>query len=379
MAQSKRLVLVGAGHAHLTTLQKLDDFASENFVISLRSYQYYSGMGPGMLAGYYSPGQVRFNVKRMAERRGAKFIEAAVTHVDTEQRLLTLSNGEQLPYDIVSFNIGSEINVESVKLFDNVIPVKPVERLFAARCAIQSYLKSKQLRAVVIGGGAAGIEVAANLLPISSGMPNGIEVTVVTRKEVLASFPQRVRSYTRAKLTRLGIKIVEGVTVKENDDKEIILQNGESIPFDYAFIATGTRPPRLFLDSGLPTGATGGLLVGPNLNCQTAPEVFGGGDCIDFEPRALTKVGVYAVRQNPILLNNLRAALSGQPLRVFSPQKLYHLIINYGDGTGLSFRRPLMLKGKTAFNLKDRIDGKFMRRFQESGESGESVDCGQYQ
>jgi NADH dehydrogenase FAD-containing subunit len=39
------------------------------------------------------------------------------------------------------------------------------------------------------------------------------------------------------------------------------------------------------------------------------PEIFGGGDCISFEKKPLDKVGVYAVRQNPILYTNLLAAL----------------------------------------------------------------------
>ncbi len=51
----------------------------------------------------------------------------------------------------------------------------------------------------------------------------------------------------------------------------------------------------------------------------------------------LDKVGVYAVRQNPILYGNLMAALEGGPMKKFEPQKVYLLIFNLGNGTGILY------------------------------------------
>ena len=63
----------------------------------------------------------------------------------------------------------------------------------------------------------------------------------------------------------------------------------------------------------------GGLLVNKYLQCTAHPEIFGGGRCIYLKDRPLDKVGVYAVRQNPILYQNLMASLEETVLQPFDP------------------------------------------------------------
>jgi NADH dehydrogenase FAD-containing subunit len=113
------------------------------------------------------------------------------------------------------------------------------------------------------------------------------------------------------------------------------------------------------------------------LHSPQYPEIFGGGDCISFQPRPLDRVGVFAVRENPILLENLHAALSNGkvPFRAFKPQKVYLLILNMGNDTGIFNRKSLTFGGKFPFKLKDRIDRKFMKLFRVSGELDDTVDC----
>jgi len=101
------------------------------------------------------------------------------------------------------------------------------------------------------------------------------------------------------------------------------------------------------------------------LQSTAHPEVFGGGDCICFEPRPLAKVGVYAVRQNPVLLQNLQRALGGGELIPFTPQKDYLLAFNMGDGTAVVRWKSLVFDGRIGFALKDYLDRRFMKMFQE--------------
>ena len=145
---------------------------------------------------------------------------------------------------------------------------------------------------------------------------------------------------------------------------ETVLKN------DIIFMAIGVKPSRLFEDSGLPTGRDGGMLVNQYLQCVSRPEIFGGGDCISFEPQPLAKVGVYAVRQNPILLHNLLSTLNGHELQPFVPQKSILLALNLGDGTAIVHWHAMVWGGRLGFALKDYIDRKFMRLFQVSGELG---------
>ena len=101
------------------------------------------------------------------------------------------------------------------------------------------------------------------------------------------------------------------------------------------------------------------------------PEMFGGGDCVSLVDQPLAKVGVYAVRQNPILLHNLMAALEGREMKPFMPQKDYMLIFNMGNGRGILWKKNFVWEGRLAFLLKDYIDRKFMKKFQVAGEFNE--------
>jgi len=106
------------------------------------------------------------------------------------------------------------------------------------------------------------------------------------------------------------------------------------------------------------------LLVNRYLQSPGHPEIFGGGDCIFFEDRPLDKVGVYAVRQNPVLFHNLMASLQKTALRSFNPGGDYLVIFNMGDGTGVLHKKWLLLEGRLAFIIKDYIDRRFMKKFK---------------
>jgi NADH dehydrogenase FAD-containing subunit len=116
------------------------------------------------------------------------------------------------------------------------------------------------------------------------------------------------------------------------------------------------------------TGPSNGILVNEHLQSVAHPEIFGGGDCIDLQNRPLAKVGVYAVREGPILYHNLGAALENGALTTFQPQEAYMLIFNLGDGTGLLWKDNILWHGRLAMVLKNYIDTRFMRTYQLSGE-----------
>jgi NADH dehydrogenase FAD-containing subunit len=93
-----------------------------------------------------------------------------------------------------------------------------------------------------------------------------------------------------------------------------------------------------------------------SMNSEKAKEFMSG--------KTLDKVGVYAVRQNPVLYNNLMAALEGEPLQVFKPGGDYLLVFNMGGGKGVLRKKWLTFGGRLAFIIKDYIDRKFMKKFQ---------------
>ena len=350
----------------MTTIAKIRSFIDRGHRVTLigpSPYHYYSGMGPGMLGGFYRPEEIRFPIQKMAEDQGAVFIKDRVSLVRPEIRELLCATGKILPYDVVSFNVGSHVPIHIVSQpLPNVLPVKPIENLYEGHRKILDLLKKKVPRIVTIGGGPAGVEISGNIARLVKGRGKA-EIKLLAGGSLLPRLPQRARRIASGSLISRGVEIVEEARTRRVGTEWIHLQDGRRLPYDFCLIAVGVRPPDLFAKSGLRAGEDGALAVNPFLQSIQYPEIFGGGDCIQFLPRSLGKVGVYAVRQNPVLYHNLLAALEEETLAPFRPGRDYFLILNLGDGRGLFWWRSWAWDGKSAFFLKDRIDRRFMRKF----------------
>jgi NADH dehydrogenase FAD-containing subunit len=324
-------------------------------------------MGPGMLGGFYPPEDIRFPVKEMAESRGAAFVKGRVSRVDPENRTLILASDEEIVYDVVSFNVGSGVPVNIVSnLQENILTVKPIENLLKGRKAILDLLKREKSDIVVVGGGPAALEVSGNICKLTHENRGTSHISLLAGKKLLGRFPQKAQRIARDSLVSRGVEVIDGSRVSQINSGEAFLEDGRRFSYDLCFLAVGVKPSTLFENSGVPVGTDGGLLVNEFLQSVAYPEVFGGGDCICFQPQPLDKVGVYATRQNPILYRNLMAALEGNPFEKFDPGGKYLLIFNLGDGRGVFRRGSWVWAGKPAFWLKNYIDKRFMRKFQGS-------------
>lgn len=371
----KHLVMVGAGHAHLTILKNLEHIVKNGdtvTVISPGNYQYYSGMGPGMLAGRYRPQDVRFDVKKMTVDRGGTFIKSRVVKIKPSQKLLMLSSDQTIPYDVASFNTGSMVALNSKQFMGpNVFSAKPIENLLAARKQILEHRADLPVSVTVVGGGPTGLELAANVRQLIVGHKKTADIHLIAGKKLLGNFPLKARKLALRFLAAKKITVIESAMAESFDSQYVTLSDGRRILSDLVLLATGVRPSSIYRDSGLQTDNYDGLLVNDYLQAIDYPNIFGGGDCIGLRSQQLAKVGVYAVRQNPILWHNVMAKMKGGPLAKFVPQKAVMLIFNLGDGTGLFCRKSVVWRGRLAFKLKNTIDTKFMRRFQLSGERKE--------
>ena len=366
----KQLVIAGAGHAHMVTLARLSDFIRNDVsvtVVGPSAYHYYSGMGPGMLGGFYTPGDIRFAIKQWVEKNGGVFIQEKVTGLDPEGKTVTLASGRQIPYDVLSCNLGSQVRRDIIKKgARDVYTVKPIEQLADARERILALGRQRPVTVAIVGGGPSALEIAGNVHRLSrQGCAHPLTVRILTHHALMPHHPAKVRMKALASLRQRGIDVMEHCRVWEIDTGRITEPVGVVHNADVIFVATGVKPSPVFRDAGLATGPDGGLKVNKFLQHAAHPEIFGGGDCIHFTPDPLDKVGVYAVRQNPVLFHNLQAFLNNAPLKPFAPGGKYLLIFNLGDGTGIFYKWSLTFGGRLAFRIKDYIDRKFMRTFQQ--------------
>ena len=371
----KQLVLIGGGHAHMVTLARLGEFVAKGHgvtVIGPSDHHYYSGMGPGMLGQTYTPSQIRFATRKVVEKQGGRFLLDRVEGVDPERQILELASGKTISYDVASFNVGSYVPRDIiVNGNEGVYGVKPIERLMAAQKHLLKTTAESSIQIAIIGGGPSAVEIAGNIRQLvdrNGGLPPSIKI--YAGGGLLTEFPERIRRMAHRRLISRGIDILDNGYAKKIRHNQIETSDGQTHPADMVFLALGVRPSEVFKKSGLPTGPDGALVVNQHLQCVTYPTLFGGGDCIHYEPQPLNKVGVYAVRQNPILFNNLMASLEEQELQPFDPGGSYLLIFNLGGGYGLFHKAGITFGGKLAFLIKDWIARRFMEKFQATEANG---------
>lgn len=366
--KGKHLVLAGAGHAHMVALQNIRTLVGRGHrvtVIGPAPIHYYSGMGPGMLGGTYQPEQISFRSQQTVEKQGGLFLCDSVVRIDAEPKVVLLQSGQTVSYDVLSCNLGSTVTRElDTRGREGEFSAKPIESLLAARDYLIRYGKDKVLKIAVIGGGPSAAEISGNLLQAAEQYKlQDPEVTVFCRGGFMAGFSERVQKACREYLDNAGVSIRLHEPVVQVRAAAVVSGLGHEYGADMVFYAQGIKPAAIFGESGLRTGPAGGLLVNGYLQAPEYPQLFGGGDCIYFEPSPLDRVGVYAVRQNPILFHNLLASLEGKPLKPFVPGGGYMLIFNLGRGYGVLEKGAMFWKGRLAFRIKDHIDRKFIRRF----------------
>jgi NADH dehydrogenase FAD-containing subunit len=302
----------------------------------------------------------------VVEKQGGIFVLGKAVRVRPDEKQIELDSGGTISYDVVSFNAGSYVpRLNLSEDIENIYTVKPIERLLEAQARIKELASQKPITIGIIGGGPSSVEIAGNIRQLTSGYGvNQPRLKIFTGSRLMVNFPEGVRTRIEKSLKRHRVEIYTNSLVQTIESDGIILASGERHDLDIIFLAIGVKPNVLFEKSGIPTGPDGGMLVNSYLQSIAYPEMFGGGDCIYFQDHPLDKVGVYAVRQNPVLYNNLMAALEGEPLQVFTPGGDYLLIFNMGGGKGVLRKNWLTFDGRLAFIIKDYIDRKFMKKFQ---------------
>ncbi|HEV2132467.1 MAG TPA: FAD-dependent oxidoreductase [Longimicrobiaceae bacterium] len=376
MPSVPRLLLIGCGHAHLFVLEAIASGKLPGVrptLISLADDYYYSGMIPGVLASCYESEEARFQPPRLARAAGAEWVRGRVVRVDAAARRIHLEEGGSLAYELLSLDIGSRLTADELPgVCEHALPVKPMRRALrlgeTAEEAVERASPARPARIVVVGGGAAGVEIALCLegaLARRFGRGRYALTVLEAGEQILAEYPRRLRQRAARLLGERAIEVRTACEVAEVAEGEITTAGGESLPFAALLWATGPRAPRLPRQSGLPVDEQGYLRVEPTLQVVDHPEIFGAGDCVALRGYPwVPKAGVYAVRQGPVLARNLARRLRSEELEGYEPQRHWLSLMNSGDGRALLAYRGAALHGRTAWWLKDWIDRRFMRRFR---------------
>ena len=283
---------VAGGATAAARLRRIDEQAE---IILLEKGKYISYANCGL--PYYIGGVIAEREKLLVQTPasfGKRFridvrVENEVIAIDPEKKTLTIRKADGKEY---------EETYDKLLLSPGANPVKPPlegidsKGIFTLRNVedtdrIKAYITDKQVkRAVVVGAGFIGLEMAENLHHA------GVAVSVVEMgNQVMAPIDFSMAAPIHQHLIEKGVSLYleEGVTRFRRTEEGItvFLKSGKSIPADMVLLSIGVRPATVLAQqAGLELGETGGIRVDEHLE-TSVKDIYAVGDAIEY-PHPLT-------------------------------------------------------------------------------------------
>lgn len=231
-------------------------------------------------------------------------LNSALTSINRDKKTVTVNGEYELEYDNLVLALGAS-------------PIKPPisginnKNIFTVRMLndadrIKAYIKDNEVKnAVVIGGGFIGIEMAENLVHL------GINTAVIElADQILAPIDSDIAAFVQNQMRDNSVNLILSNGVKEFEEKEIILNSGEKVPYDIAILAIGVKPETsIAKEAGLEIGKRNGINVNESMRTND-PNIFAAGDSVeikDFVDDSTTLIPLAgpANRQGRIIADNI--------------------------------------------------------------------------
>jgi NADH:quinone reductase (non-electrogenic) len=276
----------------------------------------------------YIPGQLD------AIDRTARRIRLAPLQAGSE----VLAGTRELVYDVLVLAFGSRANdfgtpgvVENCKFIDSQDQADAFNARLRAH-VVRSFAQGGNIDIAIVGGGATGVELAAELsrmVELAAGYGEAeirrrLRLTLLeSAPRILNAFPEAVSASAASQLRALGVDVRTGVRVVAADADGFQLEGGERLPAALKVWAAGIRASGSFDDSGLELNRAGQVVVGPNLLAKGEQHIFALGDCASLVPegagRPLPSTAQVANQQAMHLIRHLPNWLCrGKPVPPFT-------------------------------------------------------------
>ena len=371
--KEKDLVFIGGGHTHALAIRAMAMRPVKGVRLTLISEQTltpYSGMLPGYVAGHYSYEQAHIDLNRLCQWGNVRWIEGRVIDIDVCNRIAIVVVGNsshqvEVSYDIVSLDIGSTPDRSVVGAERFAVGVKPVSQFAATwNGLLETASDASQSTWGVIGAGAGGVEL---VLAMAHRLDHLNYHLVYPGAHVLPGYPDKLVAIAEDKLRDNGIALHPGFRVAEVTQQGLVSTDNQTLSLDQSIWCTGASGSVWLRQTELKTSDRGFVEVDEYLRSVSHPQVFASGDCADMLHDPRPKAGVYAVRQAPFLVDNLRAALTSGNSRKVTLQNDFLSLVSLGDKSAVGCRGGRVASGRWVWRLKDHIDNKFMRRLNDPG------------
>jgi NADH dehydrogenase len=396
------IVVVGGGAAGLELATRLGDQLGRRggafiTLIDKRRTHLWKPLLHAVAAGSLDPGEHELNYLAQAHwhhfqyrtgemiglDRAAKVVRVGATH-DEEGREITPAR--QLPYDILVIAVGSVSNdFGTPGAAIHAVPLETPEQ--AARfnrrlvnACIRAHgqaepVRPGQLHVAIIGAGATGTELAAELHRtlrevVAYGLDRvdpdkDIRITLLEAADrILPGLPERISEAARRLLAGLGVEIRTSARVAEVREDGVLLVNGQFLAAELVVWSAGLKAPTFLRElDGLEVNRLDQLVVRPTLQTTADPDIFAIGDCaacprpghdLPVPPRAQA-----AHQEAGHLVKQLPRRLAGQPVDPFVYRD-FGSLVSLGKHTTIGSLMGLLL-GKNMF-----VEGYFARLMYHS-------------
>lgn len=370
MPRPPHVLLVGGGHATVAVVRRATGWIRRGALVTLLSdapFLYYSGMVPELLGGVYRAEEARIDLERLCRTHGLVWREDRAVRIDPDARAVETAGGVRLEADLVALNVGTGTQAVPADAA-RVVPAKPMH---GAAALLETVERGTARRIVVVGGGAAGVEVALNLSARRHARPTLALVEPADR--LLPGFPAGMGARALTLLRARGVDVRLGARAVGADGAGVQLTDGARLEADAVFWAAGPAPPPVLLASPLPRDPRGLVRTSATLRVPGHPWLFAAGDCAAVTGyEDLARVGVHAVKQGPVLAENLARSLDAlargrypeeRTLRRFRPYPVAPLILSTGTREGWWTAGPVWLRGEAMLRLKHAVDLRWMRHY----------------
>jgi len=187
-----------------------------------------------------------------------------------------------------------------------------------------------QLHVAIIGAGATGTELAAELhRTVRAVLAYGMDrinptrdvhiVLIEAADRILPALPERISNATLDLLREIGVEVRTQARVAEVRAVGVVLSTGEVIPSELVVWSAGVKAPDFLKDiDGLETTRTNQLVVSPTLQTTRDPDIFAIGDCAscprEGSPMPVPPRAQAAHQMASHMLRQIDLRLAGRPL-----------------------------------------------------------------
>ena len=278
---STRILVLGAGVAGLLfTLRLAGKVARESVQITLVDASDTFTVRPRLHE--FATGQrvFRRSFAQILHKSRVQFLQARITSLDPSQRRVTVQDQQQqqheLTYDYLVYALGSmtdRLSVPGVAEYAYSLSARGPFSAEALREKLPA-IAARGGQVVVCGGGATGIETAAQ---VASVYPQ-IKVSLLTQGALALSWGKSVADAIRRRLVRLGVEIVDQSSVRAVRTDNVALEGGHEFACDLCIWTAGFVVQPLAREAGLAVNERDQMLVDPFLRSVSRQEIYAIGD-----------------------------------------------------------------------------------------------------